>query len=96
MNKAVNWLVTRGLRLRLPQNLRRHVDRDAQGLVAWSASFAAARRPRLVLEIDVGERLPVGVADAEAFDRFIDMPRRREAARFILGVAHAFFQCMNP
>jgi hypothetical protein len=30
------------------------------------SSLAAERRPRLVLEIDVGERLPAGVADDEA------------------------------
>ncbi len=42
---------------------------------------------RLVLEIDVGERVPVGVADdeavlAELHVQVIDGPGRREAARF--------------
>jgi hypothetical protein len=43
--------------------------------------LAAARRPRLILEIDVGECLPVGVADDEAGVGFFDGPARREAAR---------------
>jgi hypothetical protein len=30
------------------------------------SGLAAVLRPRLLLEIDVGERLPVGVADDEA------------------------------
>jgi len=41
--------------------------------------------PQLLLEIDIGERLPVGVADDEAPSiqlgvGFLDGPRRREAA----------------
>ena len=35
---------------------------------------------RLLIEIDVGERLPVGVADDEAGVRLFGGPRRREAA----------------
>jgi hypothetical protein len=35
---------------------------------------------RLLLEIDVGERLPVGVADDEAGVGLLDGPGRREAA----------------
>jgi Carboxypeptidase Taq (M32) metallopeptidase len=36
--------------------------------------------PRLLLEIGVGERLPLGVADDEAFRLRVDRPRRREGA----------------
>jgi hypothetical protein len=36
--------------------------------------------PRLILEIYVGERLPVGVADDEAGVRFLGKPGRWEAA----------------
>jgi len=39
----------------------------------------AMRRP-FILEIDVGQRLSLGVADAEAFGGLVDLPRRREAA----------------
>jgi hypothetical protein len=35
---------------------------------------------RLIFEIDVGERLHLGVADAEAGVRLFGDPRRREAA----------------
>ena len=38
----------------------------------------AARRPRLVLEIDVSERTPVGVADDEAGVGFLGGPGRRK------------------
>jgi hypothetical protein len=52
---------------------------DAPGLVAGEQ---LGRRPpcRLLLEIDVGERLPVGVADDEAGVGLLDGPGRREAA----------------
>ena len=48
-----------------------------------SKYWAAWRRPpsRLLLEIDVGERLPVGVADDEAGVGLLDGPGRREAGR---------------
>src|SRR5580704_5335197 len=36
---------------------------------------------RLILEIDIRERLPVGVADDEAGLLLVDRPGRREAAR---------------
>jgi hypothetical protein len=36
--------------------------------------------PLLLLEIDVGQRLPVGVADDEAGGILLDGPGRREAA----------------
>jgi hypothetical protein len=42
---------------------------------------AAERRSKLSLEIDVGERLPVGVADDEAGLLLVDQPGRRDAAR---------------
>ena len=46
------------------------------------ASSYVSRRapPRLVLEIDVGQRLPVGVTDDEAGLGLLDGPGRREAA----------------
>jgi hypothetical protein len=39
-----------------------------------------ATAPRLVLEIDVGERPAIVIADNEAGVGFLDGPRRREAA----------------
>jgi hypothetical protein len=39
--------------------------------------LVAAPAPRLLLEIDAGERLPVAVADDEAGVRFFDDPGRR-------------------
>jgi hypothetical protein len=49
---------------------------------------AAERRPRLVLEIHISQRMPVRVADdaAELGGRVIDRPGRREATG--LGRAH--------
>jgi hypothetical protein len=46
------------------------------------ATAAPGRRPpaRLLLEVHVGARLPVGVADDEAGVRLLDGPGRREAA----------------
>jgi len=35
---------------------------------------------RSVISSALSERLPVGVADAEAFGGLVDLPRRREAA----------------
>jgi hypothetical protein len=42
--------------------------------------IVAPRPSRLVLEIDVGERLPIGVADDEAGVGLLDGPWRWEAA----------------
>jgi hypothetical protein len=56
------------------------VGGDALGLVAGEQ--LGRRSPsRLILEIDVRERLPVGVADDEAGVGLLDGPGRREAAR---------------
>jgi hypothetical protein len=52
------------------------VGGDAPGLVAGEEVRRRAT-PRLLLEIDVGERLPVGVADDEARVGFLDGPGRR-------------------
>jgi hypothetical protein len=63
------------------QQLRqlRHVGGEAQRLVAGEQ--LGRRSPAgLILEIDVGERLLVRVPDDEAGVRFLDGPRRREAA----------------
>jgi hypothetical protein len=51
--------------------------RRASSLVS---SLAADRRPRLILEIDIGELLTVVVAHDKAGFQFVDGPRRREAA----------------
>ena len=71
---------------RLPQPLRQlgDVGGDAPRLVAGEQLRRCAAA-RLLLEIDVGERLPVGVADDEAPPMqlgvgLVDGPRRREAA----------------
>ena len=45
------------------------------------SSLAAERRPSLILEIHVGERLPVGVADDEGGVGFLDGPGRRLALK---------------
>jgi hypothetical protein len=54
------------------------VGGDAPRLVAGEQ---LGRRPssRLILEMDVSERLPVGVAYDEALRKLLDRPRRREA-----------------
>jgi hypothetical protein len=39
--------------------------------------YAAERRPGCSFEVDVGERLPVGVADDEAGVGFLDGPGQR-------------------
>jgi hypothetical protein len=57
------------------------VGGDPPGLVAGEQVCRRAP-PRLVLEIDVSERLPVGVADDEAGVRFLGEPG--EAARRIV------------
>jgi hypothetical protein len=59
---------------------------DAPGLVAGE-QLGRRSTTRLLLEIHVGERLPVGVADDETGVRLFGDPRRREAAGFGL-VAH--------
>ena len=48
---------------------------------AQTGRLAARRRPRLVLEIDVGERLPVVIADDEAGVRLLDGLGRRLALK---------------
>jgi hypothetical protein len=61
-----------------PQQLRRHGDvgGDAPGLIAGKQ--VRRRAPSgLILEIDVGERLPVGVADNEAGVGLLDGLGRR-------------------
>jgi hypothetical protein len=56
-------------------------------------TFQSSRPPipssRLVLEVDIGERLALGVADDEAGVRLIDRPGRREADRRLMGFAGA-------
>jgi hypothetical protein len=42
-------------------------------------SLAAESPAGFILEIDIGERLPVVVADDKAGVQFLDRPRRREA-----------------
>ena len=49
------------------------------GLVV-SEQLGRRSTTRLVLEIDVGERLPIGVADDEAGVGLLGGPGRREAA----------------
>jgi hypothetical protein len=44
------------------------------------SSLAAESPPRLILEIDIGELLPVLVTHDKAGVQFFDKPRRREAA----------------
>jgi hypothetical protein len=44
------------------------------------SSLAADLRPRLILEIDIGELLPGTVAYDKTGVQFLDGPRRREAA----------------
>jgi hypothetical protein len=57
----------------------RDVDGDAPRLV--TGEEVRGRAPsRLLLEVDVGERLPVGVADNEADVGLLDGPGRRKAA----------------
>jgi hypothetical protein len=69
-------------RRRRAQQLRQlgDVGGDPPGLIAGEE---VRRRPpsRLLLAIDVSERLPVGVADDEAGVGLLDGPGRREAAR---------------
>jgi hypothetical protein len=44
------------------------------------SGFIAMRRAVLILEVAIGERLTVRLADAEAVGGFVDGPGRREAA----------------
>ena len=57
----------------------RHVGRDAPRLVA-AEQLSGRSPPRLFLEIDIGERLPVVIAHHEAGGLFFDRLRRLEAA----------------
>ena len=56
-----------------------YVGGDAPGLVAGEG-LGRCKPSRLLPLIDVGERLPVGVADDEAGVGFLGGPGRREAA----------------
>ena len=56
------------------------VDGDAPGLVAGE-QLGRRSPPEFILAIDVGERLPISVADDEAGVGLLDGPGRREAAR---------------
>ena len=56
------------------------VGGDAPGLVVGE-QLGRRSTPRLLLEIDIGKRLPVGVADDEAGLLLVDQPGRRDAAR---------------
>ena len=53
---------------------------DAPGLVAGEQLGRRTSSRLLLLEIEVGQRLPVGVADDEAGVGLLDGPGRREAA----------------
>ena len=57
----------------------RYIRRDPPGLVAGEQLRRRAP-PRLLLKIDVSQRLPVGVADDIAGLSLLDRPGRREAA----------------
>ena len=63
------------------QHLRQlgDVGGDAPGLVVGE-ELGRCAASRLLFEIHVGERLPVGVADDEAGVGLLDGPGRREAA----------------
>ena len=54
-------------------------SRDSPRLI-FGQQFDADRPPRLVLEIEIGERLPAVVAHDEAGELFLDDPQRWEAA----------------
>ena len=61
----------------------RDVCRDASGFVAREP-FAHFAEVRIIIEVDVTESLPVGIADHEALTtEFLDRPRRRRNATFI-------------
>jgi len=67
----------------LPQQLRQlgEVRRHATGLVACQ-QVRRRTSARLILEVEIAERLPAGVLDDEArIVVLVDRPRRREAAR---------------
>jgi hypothetical protein len=59
--------------------VRRLVGGDAPNPVAGE-ELGRQSPPRLILEVNAGERLTVGVADDVAGVCFLDGPRRREAA----------------
>jgi hypothetical protein len=76
----------RGGAVYTPSSFRRSSSDSLATLAAMRrassrVSRLAAAPSRLLLEIDVGERLPVGVANDEALWVLVDHPRRREAAR---------------
>jgi hypothetical protein len=64
------------------------VGGDAPGLVAGEQVRRRATSP-LILEVDVGECLPVGVADDEAGVGLLDGPGRREARRSVITLGNA-------
>jgi len=44
------------------------------------SNFARRSPPRFILEIDIGDLLPIGVAHDKASGLLVDRARRREAA----------------
>ena len=57
------------------------MQRDSLSSARVTRAFqTAGTASRLPLEVHVGERLSVGVADDETFRKLLDGPRRREAA----------------
>ena len=76
--KADITATERNFNLRLPQKLRQlgDIDRNASRLIAreWLGRRSSSR---LILEIDIGERLSVVVAHDKACGLFLDGPRRR-------------------
>ena len=93
-NDHTSWVLASSLRRPMPTASRanrvslgrrdeqvrqlRDIGGDAPGLVAGEQMCRRAPS-RLLLEIDVGERLPVAVADDEAGVGVLDGPRRRES-----------------
>jgi hypothetical protein len=78
---AEPWVSAESWAAALPQHIRQlcNVDRDPPRLVACEpVHYITAAL--FVLEIDVRERLPIGVTDAEALGGLVDGPGRREAA----------------
>jgi hypothetical protein len=77
--------------LNVPLSVAEAIDHRGCALLPWGNLFISRlilreqlrRRspPRLILEIDIRERLSVVVADDEAGGLFLDEPRWREVAR---------------
>ena len=65
-----------------------YIRRDPPRLVAGE-QLGRRSTPRLVLEINIGKRLPAVVADNKAGGLFLDSPRRREAAGRQVCVIHS-------